>query len=113
MPLEKCLKPSLQSQYLQADHDKSFSISTSADSKPFFDAETKSQRSTEKRLIIYFLNTRKAIIRFAIDSIDLVSGKQNPAGALNRLHRNGTLTLLLTSFTDKTGFLQWIGRSRL
>lgn len=99
-------------QDLQFIPDKRFPINMFTDSKQVFEAITKGQWTTEKKLIIEVIPTKKASKMFWINAIGLLSGSRNSGDALSKLRHNSAFTLVLAMCTDSTAVFQWVGRSR-
>lgn len=80
------------------------------DSKQLFDAMTKGQQTTEKRLMIDIAAAREAYRSFEIAQVGLVSTSHNPADGLSKVADNGALRTLLTEGIDRCPVDQWILR---
>lgn len=80
------------------------------DSKQLFDAMTKGQQTTEKRLMIDISAAREAYRKFDISRVGLVSTLHNPADGLSKIKDNGALRDLIITGRDSCPVQQWIVR---
>lgn len=81
------------------------------DPKQLFDASTRGNQTTERRLMVEIMAVRQAYRRFETTAIRLVRGEDNQADELSKIKDKSALRRLFAKEKDHTKVVQWIERN--